>query len=146
MIVFLKRGAAPRCVGDDGANVLERESHEVLAGEISRGVADSRVSSERAATKLRCGDDDFTAVCGEDADGRFVEAREGDLGDAAGEEGYAGAARAGGGKRAAKLAKKERIIDGRQKAFAAGQAEEFEYAAGAGQGLQARPLIETKNA
>jgi len=43
-------------------------------------------------------------VGGEDADGSFVELRKSGVGDAAGEEGHAGAARTGGGKRPAEAA------------------------------------------
>jgi hypothetical protein len=47
------------------------------------------------------------------------------LGDAAGEEGDAGAARAGGGKGAAKIAEEKRTVDAREEALAIGQAEKF---------------------
>ena len=108
------------------SNVVEKESCEVLAGEIAGGVAHSGVGGEGAAAELRCGHDDFAAVGGEHTDGGFVEVREGDLGDAAGEEGHAGASRAdwrGMCGRAA-LKKKESSMRGRR-LFAVGEAEKF---------------------
>jgi len=55
------------------------------------------VRGKRAAAKLSFRHHDFAAIGSEDADGGFIEPREGDVGDASGEESDAGAARTHGG-------------------------------------------------
>src|SRR6202030_2069220 len=111
MIIFLERGAAARGIGDDRVEMFEREGQQVFAREVAGGVAYSSVGGESATAKLSCGDDDFAAVRGENADGGFIEVCEGDLGDAACEEGHAGTARAGGGKCATEMAREKGIVD-----------------------------------
>jgi hypothetical protein len=87
--VFLECRAAACGVGDNGVEIFAKEGGEILAREIARDVAHSRVSGESAAAQLAGRDDDFAAVGREDADSGFVELREGNLCDAAGEEGDA---------------------------------------------------------
>lgn len=99
MMVFLERGAAAGGVGDDGVEVFAKKYGEILSREFAGGIANARVRSERAAAELAIGDDGFAAVGGKDADGGFVQLRKSNVGNAAGEEGDAGAARTGGGKR-----------------------------------------------
>ncbi len=104
------------------------------------------MGGERAAAELILRDCHFAAVGGEDADGGFVELRESDVGDAAGEERDAGAARAGGGKRRAEMAVEKVVVDAREETFAFGEAEKFQDADAARNGLQAGTLIEAQNA
>src|SRR6266576_169512 len=121
MIVFLERGAAAGSVGNDGVEVFAKKYGEIFSR-------------------------DFAAVGGKDADGGFVELRKSDVGDAAGEEGDAGAARTGGGKRPAEAAEEKMVVDARQETFALGETEKFQDADAARDGLQAGALIETQNA
>ena len=65
---------------------------------------------------------------------------------AAGEQGDACAARANGGKSAAKLSEEERIVNARKQAFAIREAEKFQYASGAGERLQAEALVKANDA
>src|SRR5229473_5143325 len=146
MMVFLERGAAAGGVGDDGVEVFARKCGEIVAREFASGIANAGVDGERAAAELILGDDHFAAVGGEDADGGFVELGESDVGDAAGEEGHAGAARAGGGKRRAEMAVEKVVVDAREEAFAFGEPEKLQDADAARDGLQAGALIEAKNA
>ena len=146
MMVFLERGAGAGGVGDDGVEVFAKKDGEILSREFAGGVANASVRRERAAAELASGDDDFAAVGGEDADGGFVELRESDVGNAAGEEGDAGAARTGGGKRPAETTKEKMVVDAREETFALGETEKFQDADTTRDGLQAGPLIETQNA
>ncbi len=101
---------------------------------------------EGAAAKLSRGDDDFAAVGGEHADSGFVELRESDIGDAAGEEGDAGASRACRGVGPAEAAVEKVLIDARKEAFALGEAEKFQDADTARDGLQTGALVKAENA
>ena len=145
MMVFLERGATAGRVGDDGVEIFAEEDGKIFLCEFAGGVANASVRGEGAATELSFGDDDFAAVGGEDADGGFIELRERDVGDAAGEESHACAARADGGVAPTIAAVEKMIVDAREKTFAVGEAEQFQDANGAGDGLQAGALIETKN-
>src|SRR5713226_5823840 len=98
MIVFLECGTAAGGVGDDGVEVFAKKGGEIVAREFASGIANSGVRGEGAAAELIFRDDHFASVGGEDTDGGFVEPRESDVGDAAGEERDAGTARAGSGK------------------------------------------------
>src|SRR5229473_7334695 len=119
MIVFLEGGTAAGGVGDNGVEVFAKKCREIVPREFASGIANAGVGGERAAAELIFRDDHFAAVGGEDADGSFVELRESDIGDAAGEERDAGAARAGGGKRGAEAAvEKVVVVDAREKTFA----------------------------
>ena len=69
---------------------------------------------ESAAAKLPVGHDDFAAVGGQDADGRFVQLRKGDIGDASSKESDASTARTGGGESPTEAAEKKVIVDARQ--------------------------------
>src|SRR5712692_2635499 len=144
MIVFLECGAAAGGVGDDGIEIFVGEGREICPGKIARGIADTGVSGQRSATKLILGDDDFAAVRGEHADGGFIEIRKYDIGDATGEEGDTGAARAGCWIGFTQTAKEKIIVDPRQEAFLLGDAEKFQDADAAGNGLQAGALIEAE--
>ncbi len=146
MIVFLERGTAAGGVGDDGVEVFAKKRGEIFASEFAGGIANTCMRRERAAAKLIFWDDDFAAVGGEDADGGFVELRKSDVGDASSEEGDAGAARTGGGKSQAEAAEEKIVVDAREKTFALGEAEKFQDADTARDGLQAGALIEAKNA
>ena len=145
MIVFLERGAAACGVGDDGVEIFAEEDRQIFCGEFAGSVADSGMRGEGAAAELPFGDDDFTAVGGENADGGFIELGKSDIGNAAGEKGDAGAAWAGGRVAPAIAAVEKMIVDAREKTFALGEAEKLEDADGAGDGLQAGALIETKD-
>ena len=92
-IIFFERGTTAGGVGDDGVEILAEKDGEVCSREIASGISNARVSGKRSATELSFGYDDFTAVGGEDANGGFIEPRECDVGDAAGEESDTGAAR-----------------------------------------------------
>ncbi len=146
MIVFLECGAATGGVGDDGIELFVGKRCEICSCKIARGIADTGMSGQRAATKLILGDNDFAAVGGEHADGGLIEIRKYDIGDAAGEEGDTGAARAGCWIGFAQTAKEKIIVDPRQEAFLLGDAEKFQDADAAGNGLQAGALIQTKQA
>src|SRR5712692_10562186 len=100
---------------------------------------------ERAAAELIFRGDHFAAVGGEDADGGFVELRESDVGDAAGEERDAGTAGSGGGKRRAEMAVEKVVVDAREETFALGEPQKFQDADAAGDGLQPGTLIEAQN-
>ena len=145
MSVFLERGAAAGGVCDDGVEIIVKKDGHVSFCEIASGVADSGVRGESAAAELSPRDDDLAAVGGEDADGGFIEPGEGDVGDAAGEESDASAARACGGIGPAKAAVEKIIINAREKALAIGEAEKFQDADGARNGLQAGALVEAEN-
>jgi hypothetical protein len=123
VVVFLECRAAACGVGDNGVEIFAKEGGEILAREIARHVAHSRVSGESAAAQLAGRDDDFAAVGREDADSGFVELREGNLCDAAGEEGDACTARAASGEYAPELAEEEGIVDAREKTLAIGEAQ-----------------------
>ena len=146
MVVFLERGAAACRVRDEGVEIAGSEGGEIFAGELLGNVAHSGVRRESATAELAVGDDNFTAVGREDSDGGLIELREGDLRDAAGEQGDACAARANGGKSAAKLSEEERIVNARKQAFAVREAEKFQYASGAGERLQAEALVKANDA
>src|SRR6516165_10666436 len=107
MIIFLERGAAAGGVGDDGVEVICSEGHEVPASQVAGNIAESSVQREGAATELRSRDDDFAAICSEDANGGFVEGSKSDVGYATGEESYAGTAFASGGIDFAKVVEKK---------------------------------------
>ena len=128
------------------SNSSPAKASEIFAREIARGVADSGVGGERSAAQLIFGDDDFDAVGVEDADGGVVEAREGDLRDAAGEECDAGAFWTDGGKGAAEFLEEKWSFDRGEKLFAVGETEEFEHAAEADEFLQAGALVEPDEA
>src|SRR5216683_1864640 len=146
MIVFLEGGTAAGGVGDDGVEVFAKKCGEIVAREFASGIANAGVGGERAAAELILRDCHFAAVGGEDADGGFVELGESDVGDAAGEEGHAGAAWTGGGKRRAEMAVEKIVVDAREEAFAFGEPEKFQDADAAGDGLQPGTLIEAQNA
>ena len=146
MLVFLQRRAAAGGVGDDGVEIAGGEGEEIFAREVAGGVANSGVSGERAAARLIFGHDDFAAVGGEDADGRVVETREGDLRDAAGEECDASAALADCGKCAAEFLEEKWSFDFGEKLLAVGEAEKFEHAGEARDALQAGALVEPEEA
>ena len=144
MIVLLERGAATRGVGDDGVELAAAKRGDVLAGQLAGRFAHTGMRGKCAAAELRAGDDDFAAVGREDANGRFIELGEGDIGDASGKEGHARAAGALRGKGLAEFAEKEMIVDAGQETLAIGEAEQFEDAGGAGERLQAGALVEAK--
>jgi hypothetical protein len=145
MVVFLERGAAAGGVGDNGVEIFVKEDGEVSSGEVARGIANAGVCGEGTATKLSLGNHDFAAVGGEYPDGGFVETGESDIGDASGEEGHAGAARACGGIGPAEAAVEKIVINARKEALAIGEAEKFQNADAARDGLQAGALIEAEN-
>ena len=120
MIVFLQRRATTCSVRHDGIEIFAEERGDIFAGEFAGGITHSGVSGESTAAKLASGDDHFAAVGGQHADGGFVELREGDLGDAAGEERDASAARSGSGEGTAELREEKGIVDAREKALAIG--------------------------
>jgi hypothetical protein len=97
---------------------------------------------ERTATKLTSRDDDFAAIRGQDANRRFVELREGDLSDAACEEGHAGAALPLRRKGFPKMIEEESVVDARHQAFAIGEAEKAQDSSSAREALQAGALVE----
>ncbi len=146
VIVFLERGAAPGGVGDDGVEFFAGEGEEIFAGEVARGVADSGVGGERSAAHLSFGDDDFDAVGVEDANGRVVESREGDLRDATGEEGDAGALLPYSGKCATEFLEEKWRFDFGQKLLPIGETEKFEHAAEANEALQSGALVKPDEA
>src|SRR6266704_3309132 len=146
MIVFFERGAAAGGVGNDGVEILAKENRQIVAGEAARDVADARVRGESAAAKLPIGHDDFATVSGKDADGRFVQLRKGDISDASSKESDASAARTGGGEGLTEAAEKKVIVDAREQTFAFGDPQELQDADAAGNGLQARALIQAKQA
>jgi hypothetical protein len=141
VIVFLECGTAAGGIGDNGVEFVTGESDKIFASEIARGVADSGVGRERSATHLSFGDDDFDAVGVENADGGVVEAREGNLRDAASEEGDASALWPYRGKGAAEFLKEKWRFDFREELLAIGETEKFEHAAKADESLQAGLLI-----
>ena len=123
MMVFLERGAASGGVGDDGVEIFAEEDGEIFLREFARGIADSGVRGEGSAAELPFWNDDLAAVGGEHANGGFIELGESDVGDAAGEEGDACAARAGGGIAPAIALVEKMIVDAREETFALGEAE-----------------------
>src|SRR6266851_5537565 len=125
MIVFLEGGTAAGGVGDDGVEAFEQKCGEIVAREFASRIAKAGMRGERAAAELILRDCHFAAVGGEDADGGFVELGESDIGDAAGEERDAGAARTGGGKRGAEAAVEKIVVDAREKTFAFGESEKL---------------------
>src|SRR5882724_6994014 len=146
MIIFLERGAASGGVRDDGVKVFAKEDGKICSSEFPRHIADAGVRGKRTAAKLSLGHDDFAAIGSEDADGGFIEPREGDVGDASGEESDAGAARTRGGIGAAVAAIEKVVVNAREEAFAFGETEKFQHADGARDGLHAGALVEAENA
>ncbi len=146
MIIFLKRGTASGGVGDDGVKVFAKEDGKICSSEFSGHIADAGVRGKRAAAKLSFRHDDFAAIGSKDADGGFIEPREGDVGDASGEESDAGAARTRGGIGPAVAAIEKVVVNAREEAFAFGKTEKFQHADGARDGLQAGALVEAENA
>ena len=146
MIVFLERGTAAGGVGDDGVEIFAEENGEVFSGEIACGIANTGMRGEGAAAALSRGDDNFAAVGGEDANRGLVELGEGDVGDASGKECDASAARSGRGISPAEAAVEKTIVDAREERFAFGEAEKFEDADAARDGLQTRALIKANDA
>jgi len=154
MMVFLERGAAAGGVGDDGVEAFVEECGDIFSDEAASDVANSGMRGKRAAAKLSVGDDDFATVGGENADGGVIELREGDVGDAAGEEGDTGTwliptantAGADGGKGLTDAGEEKRIVDAREETFAIGEAEKFEDAGRASEFLQAGALVDTEKA
>jgi hypothetical protein len=144
MIVFLERGAATGGVGEDGVKVFAEERGNIFSGKVASDIANAGMGGEGAAAKLAMGHDDFAAVGGENANSGFVEPRESDVGDAAGEERDAGAAGADGGEGLAEAREEKRIIDAREEAFAISETEELEDAAGARERLQPGTLIDAE--
>ena len=144
MVVFLERGAAAGGVGDDGIEIVCREGREVLASEVAGDIPESGVDREGTATELSSRDDDFTAICGEDADGCFVEGSEHDVGYAAGEEGYAGTAFALGGVAFAQVLEKKVAINCRKNLLALGKTQDFQNSKKTRYGLQAGALVEAQ--
>src|SRR5208283_2583192 len=108
VIVLLERGAAARGVGEDGVELAAAKRGDVFAGELAGRFAHA---SMRGTAKLRAGDDHFAAVGREDANGGFIELREGDIRDASGKEGHARAADALRRKGPAKLLEKETVVN-----------------------------------
>ena len=104
------------------------------------------MGGERSAAHLRFRDDDFDAICVEDADGGVVETREGDLRDAAGEEGDASALLPYRGISAAELLEEKWSFNRGKELLAIGNAEEFEHAAEADEFLQAAALVDPDEA
>ena len=126
MIIFFERGAASGGVGDDRVKVFAKKDGEIFFREFAGHIAEAGVRGKGAAAKLSFGHDDFAAVGSEDADGGFIEACEGDVGDAPGKESDAGAAGAGGGVGPAMAAIEKVVVDARQEAFAFGETEKFQ--------------------
>ena len=141
MLVFLEGGAAAGGVGDDGVVIVAEKCGEILSREIACGIANSRMRCECAAAELFLGYNHFAAVGGENAKSSFVERGKSDVGDAAGEEGDAGAARTRCGKRPAITPVKEVVVDAREESFAFGEAEKFQNADAARDSLQSGALI-----
>lgn len=129
-------------VGDDGVEAAAQEHFEIVSRQVAGHVANTSVRRERAAAELARGDNDLATIRGQDADRRFVELREGDLGNAACEEGHAGAALPLRRKRFPKVIEEEGVVDARHQAFAVGQAEKAEDSSSAGEALEAGALVE----
>jgi hypothetical protein len=146
VIVFLERGAASGRVGDDGVKIFPKKDGEVFSSEFAGYIADAGVGGKCAAAELSFGHDDFAAIGSEDADSGFIEPREGDVGDASGEESDAGAARAGGGVGPAVAAIEKVVVNAREEAFPFGETEKFQDTDGARDGLQTGALVEAEDA
>ena len=76
MAVSFHRGAAARCVDDDGVGVGAFERVDQLPGRRHGIFFFAGVLGERAAALLRLRNDDFAAFGGEDARGRLVDISE----------------------------------------------------------------------
>jgi hypothetical protein len=144
MIVFLKRGTTTRGVRDDRVEIFERKSGEIVAGKFARRLAKARVRGQRTAAELILGHDHFAAVGGEHADSGFIEAGKCDIGDAAGKESHARAARPRSGKSFAEAVEEKLVVDWREQSFALGKAEQLENSDTACDGLQSGALIEAE--
>jgi len=125
MVVFLERGAAAGGVGDNGVEVACSEGQEVPASQIAGNIAESSVEREGTATELSSRNDDFAAICSEDANGGFVEGSKSDVGYAPGEEGHAGTAFASGGVDFAKVVEKKASINRWENVIALGKTQDF---------------------
>jgi hypothetical protein len=128
ILVFLERRAAAGGVGDDGVEFAAEEDAHVDARQIASDVADSGVRRQRTAADLAGGHDDLAAVGGEHANRCFVQLRETDLCDAAGEKCNAGSFLAFCGERSPQLREEEGILDLRHQAVALGHAKQLQEA------------------
>lgn len=146
MIIFLKRGTTAGGIGEDGVEIFTEKCGDIFSGKVACDIANSRMRGERAAAELSMGHDDFAAVGGKNADSGFVESRKDDVGDAAGEKSDARATTANGGEGLANAGKEESVVDAWKQAFAIGETEKLENAAGASESLQAGMLIEAEEA
>ena len=145
MVVFLERGAAAGGIGEDGVEIAAEKYRDIFSRKFPRRIANAGVSGQRAAAGLPLGNDDFAAVGGEHANGSFVELRKSDVGDATRKESHAGAPRTGGGKRPAMTAIEKTVVDAREELLAVGEAKKIQDAHAAGNGPQARALVEPEH-
>lgn len=146
MIVFLQRGTTTRGVRNDGVEVFKPKCGKIISSKFARGLAKPRMCGECAAAKLILGNNHFTSVGGKHANGRFVEIGKSDIGDAAGKESHARAARPNGGKSCAQAVEEKLVVDWREQSFALGKAEQLENSDTACDGLQSGVLIEAQEA
>jgi hypothetical protein len=146
MIVFLERGPATRSIRDNGVEIVQPKRPEVLSRQFPRSFAESRMRGKRAAAALFSWQDDFAAVCGEHPDGGFLQLGKSDVGDAAGKESHTRAPRTYRSERRPDVAEEKFVINAREKPVAFRQAQQLQNADAARDGLQARTLIQAREA
>ena len=79
-------------VGQNGIELFRGERFQIAAGQLASGFPHSCMGGQRSAAHLLARHHDFTAIRHQDADGRLIQRREGDLGDAAAKKRYLRAA------------------------------------------------------
>ena len=146
MVVLLQSRAATGGVREDGIEVFGEEGNDIFSRYLAGGLSGSSVRGECAAAKLIVRDDDFDAVSVEHAQRGLVEFREGDVGDASGEESDTRTLLSDSRESLAEAAEEKAIVNWWQKAFLFSEAEKREDAGFAGQRLQTGALIEAKQA
>src|SRR5712692_5079033 len=90
-----------------GVEIVAQENVKVCARKRPSRIAHARMRRKRAAAGLSRGNDDFAAIRREYADRRVMQRGKADLRNASSKERHAGATRAHGRIRSAKLRKKE---------------------------------------
>jgi hypothetical protein len=101
--VFLECGTAAGGIRENGVRRLAQKRFDVSPGQFAGLIAQTCVDVLGAATNLAGRDHHLTTVLLEHAHGCFLQAREGEIGDAPGMEGHAEAPRATRRKRSSDL-------------------------------------------
>src|SRR5215472_7225302 len=146
MLILLQRGAAAGSISDNRVKIFKPKSCQIPSREFARCLLESGMRGKRPTTRLLPGHHNFAAIGREHPDSGLVELGKSDAGNASREESNARAAWPRGSKGRAKPVKEKLIVNPRKELIAFGEAQQFEDANPARDGLQAGTLVQTEKA